>query len=85
MDIHALQAQADDPDGGRTWSDAFILTLTPIGLLGGHHYYTDRWLWGITYTFTLGLFGVGWLHDIVMSQRVYERAMKIRREEIHPE
>ncbi|ELU01134.1 hypothetical protein CAPTEDRAFT_187960 [Capitella teleta] len=43
-------------------SDAYTMWL-PWGLLGLHHYYLGRGGWGILYTFTLGIFGVGWLVD----------------------
>ena len=30
---------------------------------GFHHYYLGRYQWGIMYTFTFGLLGMGWLID----------------------
>lgn len=30
---------------------------------GIHHYYLRNWGWGVAYTFTGGLFGIGWLVD----------------------
>ncbi|XP_070569586.1 TM2 domain-containing protein DDB_G0277895-like [Ptychodera flava] len=44
--------------------DAYILVL-PFGWLGLHHYYLERVCWGILYTFTFGIFGIGWLVDII--------------------
>ena len=38
---------------------AHILAFSPVGILGGHHYYLDRPVWGLLYTVTLGLLGVG--------------------------
>ena len=34
-----------------------------MGLLGLHHFYLNRPIWGLIYFFTNGLFGVGWLVD----------------------
>jgi len=45
-----------------TVTDAY-LTWFPLGLLGLHHYYLRRPLWGVAYTFTFGIFGIGWLID----------------------
>ena len=38
---------------------AHVLALSPAGIMGGHHYYLDRPVWGLLYTFTFGLLGVG--------------------------
>lgn len=40
-----------------------IIRVTILGLLGAHHFYLNRPLWGILYFFTFGLFGIGWLID----------------------
>ena len=63
-------------------SDTFILGLSPVGILGGHHYYMERWNMGLVYTFTVGLFGVGWLMDIFTMPYIFKRTMKIKRGEI---
>ena len=39
------------------------LLLTFLGLLGLHRMYMGKWLTGILYLFTLGLFGFGILYD----------------------
>ncbi|KAH3738803.1 hypothetical protein DPMN_045449 [Dreissena polymorpha] len=49
-------------DGTRYLDDAYILWF-PLGILGAHHFYLNRPLWGILYFFTFGLFGIGWLVD----------------------
>jgi len=36
-----------------------------LGLFGGHHFYLGRNGFGVLYACTLGLFGIGWLCDIV--------------------
>lgn len=43
--------------------DGYLFALSPLGILGGHHYYLNRPIWGILYTFTFGLMGVGWVFD----------------------
>lgn len=41
----------------------YVLGLSPLGLLGAHHFYLDRLVWGLLYLFTFGLLGVGYLVD----------------------
>lgn len=43
---------------------AFVLCLFG-GLIGLHHFYVGNILKGILYLFTLGLFGVGFIIDLV--------------------
>lgn len=43
--------------------DAYVLAF-PLGVLGLHHFYLERHVWGVLYFFTLGLFGIGWLVDL---------------------
>lgn len=38
--------------------------LVFFGLLGVHRMYMGKWLTGILYIFTFGLFGLGWLYDL---------------------
>jgi TM2 domain-containing membrane protein YozV len=42
--------------------DAYLLWF-PLGLIGLHHYYLRRPAWGVAYTLTLGLLGIGWIID----------------------
>lgn len=45
-----------------------ILTLILclfLGVLGIHHFYAGKVGMGIVYFFTVGLFGFGWLYDII--------------------
>jgi len=37
----------------------------PFGLLGAHHFYLERPIWGRLYSSTFGLAGIGWLVDLV--------------------
>lgn len=50
------------PDGEKHLDDAYILWF-PMGLLGFHHFYLRRPVWGFVYFLTGGLFGIGWIVD----------------------
>lgn len=64
--------------------DAYILWF-PFGLLGFHHFYLQRYLWGILYFFTLGLLGVGWIIDgFRISCMVNDYNKELREREIIP-
>lgn len=43
---------------------AFLLCLF-LGGLGAHKFYEGKILFGILYIFTVGLFGIGWLIDLI--------------------
>lgn len=47
----------------RKWI-AFTLCVL-FGYFGVHKFYERKWLWGVAYLFTGGLFGFGWLIDCV--------------------
>ena len=40
------------------------LLLTFLGLFGVHRMYMGKWITGIVYLFTLGLFGAGYIFDL---------------------
>lgn len=44
---------------------AFLLCLF-LGYIGAHKYYEGKILLGLLYTFTLGLFGIGWVIDCIL-------------------
>jgi TM2 domain-containing membrane protein YozV len=48
--------------GPINYSVAWVL-LTFLGLFGVHRMYMGKWLTGILYFLTLGLFGMGYLYD----------------------
>ena len=62
--IPAMDRQADLKfrAGRINYSLAWIL-LAFLGLFGVHRMYMGKWLTGILYLLTLGLFGLGYLYD----------------------
>lgn len=44
---------------------AFFLCLF-LGFLGAHKFYEGKFGMGILYIFTLGIFGIGWLVDLIV-------------------
>ena len=52
------------PSPKKKWV-AFFLCLF-LGPLGIHKFYEDKILLGCVYFVTLGLFGIGWLIDLVV-------------------
>lgn len=38
-----------------------------LGWLGGYRFYKKQWLLGVVYLLTFGLFGIGWIVDIVQA------------------
>ena len=51
-----------------TWKNKWIALLLCVflGWMGAHKYYEGKIGMGILYTFTLGLFFVGWIVDIII-------------------
>ncbi len=62
--IPSMDRQADFRflAGPVNYSVAWIL-LTFLGLFGVHRMYMGKWLTGILYLLTVGLFGLGYLYD----------------------
>lgn len=50
-------------EGDIDYSIAWILLIF-LGLFGVHRMYMGKWITGIIYLFTFGLFGLGWLYDL---------------------
>jgi len=58
--------------GEYDYTVAWIL-LTFLGLFGVHRFYMGKWLTGLIYLFTGGLFLVGWLYDLfTLNQQIDE-------------
>ncbi|KAK3580131.1 hypothetical protein CHS0354_034072 [Potamilus streckersoni] len=58
----ANNAIKNGPDNRKYVDEAYVLWF-PLGVLGLHHFYLNRPVWGILYFFTFGLVGIGWLID----------------------
>ena len=58
----ARQADSRFAAGRIDYSVAWIL-LTFLGVLGIHRFYLGKWITGIIYLVTLGLFGIGLIYD----------------------
>ena len=60
----SLEASADRRyvEGGKSYTLAWVL-LTFLGIFGVHRLYQGKWLTGIVYFFTLGMFGIGIIYD----------------------
>ena len=62
--IPSMDRQADLRfEAGRINYSVAWLLLTFLGLFGVHRLYMGKWLTGIVYLLTLGLFGLGYLYD----------------------
>jgi len=62
--IPSLDRQADIRfRAGRINYNIAWLLLTFLGLFGIHRMYMGKWLSGILYLFTLGIFGIGYIYD----------------------
>lgn len=67
IDLFLIPGMDRDADrrfapGGTDYSVAWIL-LTFLGVAGIHRIYMGKWVTGILYFFTGGLFLIGWLYD----------------------
>jgi TM2 domain-containing membrane protein YozV len=55
-------ADRDYPEGAHSYNVSWVL-LTFLGALGIHRFYLGKWLTGIVYLLTVGLFMLGVLYD----------------------
>jgi TM2 domain-containing membrane protein YozV len=55
-------ADRDFPEGPHSYNVSWIL-LTFLGVFGIHRFYLGKWLTGLVYLLTLGLFGLGIIYD----------------------
>jgi len=58
----ARQADLRFVEGKLDYNIAWLL-LTFLGLFGVHRLYMGKWLSGLLYLFTLGIFGIGYIYD----------------------
>ncbi len=78
IDLFLIPSMARQADmryrvGAADYSVAWIL-LVFLGLLGVHRMYLGKWITGLLYLFTLGLFGLGWLYDLwTLNTQIDER------------
>jgi TM2 domain-containing membrane protein YozV len=56
------QAEIRFNSGEIDFNVAWVL-LTFLGLFGIHRMYMGKWLTGVVYLFTFGLFGIGYIYD----------------------
>lgn len=56
------QADVDYPEGRVSYNVAWIL-LTFLGVFGIHRFYMGKWLTGLLYLLTVGVFMLGVLYD----------------------
>lgn len=70
-----LVKASNDPtsDYGTTKVTAYIMCVSPLGIFGVHHFYLQRYLNGVLYALTLGLFGFGWIFDMLRLPVLYDR------------
>jgi hypothetical protein len=58
--------------GALNYTVAWVL-LTFLGYLGIHRFYMGKWVTGLIYLFTGGLFVIGWLYDLwTLNEQVDE-------------
>ena len=68
-----------DEDANRRYSEGPIdytvawALLIFLGLFGVHRFYLGKWITGVIWLFTGGLFGLGWIYDILtLNEQVSE-------------
>jgi TM2 domain-containing membrane protein YozV len=67
------QAERRYRSGPLDYTIAWIL-LTFLGYLGFHRFYLGKWLTGLLWMVTGGLFALGWLYDLwTLNEQVSER------------
>ena len=64
-EILSSASYVDEEYSDKKKTTALLLCIF-LGWLGIHNFYTGKWIWGIVYLLTHGLWGVGVLVDIIM-------------------
>lgn len=76
-----MMAEAADrryADGPSSYDISWVL-LTFLGVLGLHRMYLGKWITGVIYFFTGGLFFIGYLYDLwTLNDQIDERNRSFR-------
>lgn len=66
--------------GQKTKSPSVELLLCLfLGWIGAHKFYMGKFIWGVVYALTFGLFGIGWLGDcIILALRFFSKSKIVR-------
>lgn len=70
---HLVKAHNDHVEE-KSIGTAYILALPPLGIFGAHHYYLNNVKLGLVYTFTFGIFGIGWIVDFFRMSKLVQKA-----------
>lgn len=79
LDDRSAELREQRTEMKAAWKPHIIVTYTLyffLGLLGAHRYYLGYWRSGLLWTFTLGLFGIGWLIDALWIPTLYNRRVQ---------
>ena len=72
------EAQRRFTAGTTNYSIAWLLLMF-LGLFGIHRFYLGKWVTGIIYLISGGLFGIGWLYDLcTLNQQISDINTKTR-------
>jgi len=77
IDLFLIPGMDDDADmkytsGDKDYTISWIL-LTFLGFFGIHRFYMEKWLTGLIWLLTGGLFLLGWLYDLwTLNEQVSE-------------
>ncbi|MFK8139358.1 MAG: TM2 domain-containing protein [Bdellovibrionales bacterium] len=83
IDVFLIPGMDEDADSRYAMGDidytlAWVL-LGFLGFFGVHRFYLKKYLTGIIYLFTGGLFGIGWLYDLWTLNQQIDEANRISR------
>ena len=82
VDFFLIPRMDDEADlkyhaGPIDYNVAWIL-LTFLGVFGGHRFYMGKWITGLIYLCTGGLFFLGWLYDLwTLNGQVSEKNLNL--------
>ena len=72
--MRQLVKDSNDHRTDKSLLTAYVLAASPLGLFGAHHYYLDNVKLGLIYTFTVGIFGIGWLVDLFRMKQLVRKS-----------